>query len=165
MENLLASVSGKPLTLDERKVLSIDLASQILTAAENEQTKEEKRRMQELARMMHDPVGKAFTTMMTDQCFRSNDSARIAAQMTYLLEQFGIPKFLGLFKRAGLRIFRSFGSSFPTFFVPIAREFLRKETAKVIIPGESRALSRHIRKRRAEGVRLNINHLRRSYFG
>ncbi len=45
-----------------------------------------------IARMMADPNGKAFTTSMTDQCFRSSDSARVADQLVFLIKKFGIPK-------------------------------------------------------------------------
>ena len=57
----------------------------------------------QLPRMMHDPRGKAFTTSMTDECFRSKRYTRVADQMVYLLNQFGIPRYLDPIKRFAAR--------------------------------------------------------------
>ncbi len=62
--------------------------------------------------MMRDPRGKAFTTTMTDQCFRSKKSSRVAHQMIYLLNQFGIPRYLDSSKRLSLAAFQLFGRTF-----------------------------------------------------
>jgi len=42
---------------------------------------------------------------------------------------------------------------------------LRRETRTVILPGEKKALSSHMRKRRAQGVRLNLNYLGEAILG
>lgn len=164
-KKLIESVQNSPLSLEERKKLSIELAALILEEAENSHTPKERKTQAELARMMGDPMGKAFTTAMTDQCFRSNNYKRIANQMVFLLSKFGVPKFLSWFKRLQLSVFQKFGSVFPSFFVPLATYFLRKQTRSVIIPGEKGPLSRHIHKRKQEGIRLNLNHLGEAILG
>src|SRR5580658_2196996 len=95
----LEAVRGKTLTLDQREKTAVELAGDMLREANRTITFSEKRVQAELARMMRDPKGKAFTMFMTDQCFRSHRSPRVANQMIYLLNQFGIPNYLDFMKR------------------------------------------------------------------
>ncbi|MGE5196389.1 MAG: bifunctional proline dehydrogenase/L-glutamate gamma-semialdehyde dehydrogenase, partial [Anaerolineae bacterium] len=164
-KELLGSVRGKTLSLEEREKAAITLAAHMLREATHVQTRKERKVQAQLARMMHDPIGKAFTTSMTDQCFRSHRSPRIANQMIYLLGELGVPRYLDFFKRFQLAAFQMFGSIFSYLFVPLAIQRLRKETSAVILPGEPAALSEHMKKRREEDVRLNLNHLGEAILG
>jgi RHH-type transcriptional regulator, proline utilization regulon repressor / proline dehydrogenase / delta 1-pyrroline-5-carboxylate dehydrogenase len=161
----LESVKGKRLSFLEREKRAVHLAAHILVEANRTQTAREKKRQFELARMMQDPIGKAFTMKMTDECFRSRRLARVADQMIYLLEQFGIPRYLSYFKRLQLSAFKEMGLSLSYPLVPLARWSLRRATATVILPGEGRALTKHMHARRTQGVRLNINHLGEAILG
>lgn len=156
---ILESVRAKPQSIGERKRLSIELAAAMLSEATRTMTAHEKAIQQQLSRLMHDPVGKAFTTAMTDQCFRSSSNKRIADEMVYLLNQLGVPHYLDGLKKAELTVFKLLGPTLAQFLVPLATKKLRKETERVILPGEPAILSKHLKERRAEGVRQNINHL------
>lgn len=155
----LTEIRGKSLSLEERIQLVSQLAALLLQDAKSHQTASEKRVQKNLARMMKDPVGKAFTTMMTDQGFRSQKPSRIADQICYLLGTMGIPKYLSWNDRIKLKAFKLLAKIFPMLFVPVTRYFIRRETASVIMPGEERPLKRHILQRMEEGVRINLNHL------
>ncbi len=156
---ILDSVRDKPQTLQERKRLSFDLAALMLREAVRTMTRQEKSVQEQLSRMMEDPVGKAFTTAMTDQCFRSTNNWRVADQLIHLLNQYGVPQYLDWFKRSELYAFRSLGSKLAQFLVPLATASLRSETSRVILPGESEPLNKHILERKAQDVQLNFNHL------
>lgn len=162
---LLESLKGKILTPGERQKLAVDLAASMLEEANRIQTRSEKKRQAELARMMQDPRGKAFTTYMTDECFRSRKAPRVADQMVYLLNQFGVPRYLSREKRFSLIAFQALGKHLSYLLVPMARWILRRQTKTVILPGEKLALKNHMQKRRAEGVRLNLNHLGEAILG
>lgn len=156
---LLDSVRNKPQSLHERKRLSLDLAALMLRESIRTMTYREKFLQEQLARLMNDPLGKAFTTALTDECFRSSNPKRIADQMTYLLHRFGIPGYLDWIKKTELFLFRSLGPQLSRYLVPLATHSLRKEVASVILPGERKPLTEHIQKRINQGVRLNLNHL------
>ncbi len=156
---------GSTLSHQEQIDLSIELASLILSSAEHFQTKEEKQQQKNLAQMMSDPIGKIFTMAFTDQSFRSHKPGRICNQMLYLLNEYGIPKFFSPWKKIQLKAFRSLAATFPSIFVPFAVKALRKETSQVIIPGEKKPLLSHIKKRKEEGLRLNINFLGEAILG
>ncbi|MEI8300465.1 MAG: bifunctional proline dehydrogenase/L-glutamate gamma-semialdehyde dehydrogenase [Chlamydiota bacterium] len=161
----ILSVKGKNLAIEERAHLATELAAFILMSADHFQTKDEKKQQQNLAKMMEDPIGKVFTTAFADQSFRPHSLYRIARQMVYLLEYFGIPECFSSFQRLQLQLFKAFGLTFPALLVPLAIKALRKETAKVIIPGEKKALLAHIHKRKEEKIRLNLNHLGEAILG
>lgn len=156
---ILDSVKGKPQTVAERKRLAIELAAVMLRDASRTMTTSEKALQAQLSRLMRDPIGKGFTTAMTDQCFRSSVNWRVADQMIYLLQQLGIPQYLDWLKRGELFVFKALGISFAQYLVPIAIKALRKQTEQVILPGEPPLLTKHLQERKAEGVRQNLNHL------
>jgi RHH-type proline utilization regulon transcriptional repressor/proline dehydrogenase/delta 1-pyrroline-5-carboxylate dehydrogenase len=162
---ILDTAKGKILTIGQRQKLAVELAALMLEEANKIQTRSEKKRQAELARMMRDPRGKAFTTTMTDQCFRSKKTGRVAHQMIYLLNQFGIPRYLDWSKRLSLAAFQYMGRALSPIFVPMATWILRRQTRMVILPGEKHALAKHMHKRRKEGVRLNLNHLGEAILG
>ncbi|HSX37668.1 MAG TPA: proline dehydrogenase family protein [Chlamydiales bacterium] len=156
---ILNQVKGRPLTLAERKKIAIELAALMLHEAESTMTAQEKKTQQQLAKLMHDQAGKAFTTAMTDQCFRSHVHRRVADQMIYLLNRTGIPQYLDWVKQGELYFFKSLPLSIAQFLVPIATYTLRKETGKVILPGESAVLNKHLQERKKQAIKLNLNHL------
>lgn len=164
-KELLSSVKNKHLSLEERIKLTKELASYILETSLHFQTSKESKQQESLAVMIKDPIGKPFTNALIDQVFRSKSPERVANQMIFLLDYFGIPEFLPLFKKLSLKLFRLFGEKVPNLLVPLFMIFLRKQTSRFIIPGEGNKLASHIKKRKEEGIRLNINHLGEAVLG
>lgn len=164
-EQLIASVKGQHLSVQERKDKAIELAGYMITEANLTQTNDEKRIQGQLARMMDDSCGKVFTTCMTDQCFRSDRSPRVANQLTYLIKKFGVPSYLSWDRKLGLTAFRYLGSLAPSISVPLTKMMMRKETSTVILPGEDKQLAQHMKLRKKEKVRINLNHLGEAILG
>lgn len=162
---ILSDAQGKNLSLEQREKLAVELASNMLKEANRTITWSEKLIQAELSRMMRDPTGKVFTTSMTDQCFRSHKNSRVADQLVYLLQQLGVPRYLGWTKRFALNAFQMIGKALSWLLVPLSTFSLRKATAKVILPGEKSALKKHMEHRRTEAVRLNLNHLGEAILG
>lgn len=161
----LEQSKNKKSSLEERERDSIELAALMLQEASHAQTHKEKQKQKQLSRMMNDPRGKAFTTSMTDQCFRSQTPSRVANQLSHLLRLFGIPKYLDFGKRCQLSAFQVFGPLMAPVLIPLVTFMLRKETSSVILPGEPKALSKHMKMRRKQGVRINLNHLGEAILG
>lgn len=164
-KHILDSINGKTLSVEQRREKAIDLAGLMLREANRKQTYFEKRAQEELARMMDDPKGKAFTTYMTDQCFRSHTPARAADQLEFLISQFGIPNFLSIPKKIQLFCFHLLGKSLSTLTIPFVKHALRKQTQSLILPGEPKQLSKHLQRRREQGIRVNLNHLGEAILG
>lgn len=164
-KSLLAAAHGQTMSPEKRSQVAVELAALMLQEAQATQTAEEKEMQAQLSRMMQDPKGKLFTTCMTDQCFRSNDTSRVADQLTFLLKKFGIPRFLSGWRRFQLFVFKWLGKPFHAFLVPLVREMLYQETSRVILPGEPEEMTKHLKERREEGVRINLNHLGEAILG
>jgi len=161
----IALAATQPMQNVERTAAAIELAALMLTQAQATQTLFEKTLQAQISRMMNDSMGKAFTTAMTDQCFRSNNPKRVANQLVYLMYEYGVPRYLSFTKRVQLLAFKHIGELFSCILVPLTKRMLRQETSTVILPGEPEALIKHMQRRRKEGVRINLNHLGEAILG
>lgn len=156
---------GKTANGEERCDAAIAIAALILQEAQQDLTLDEIMFENQLGHMMDDPKGKAFTAAMTDQCFRSQNPNRAVDQLTYIIRKFGIPRYLTWEKRLKLTVFKWFGKLFPSFFIPLTKQMIHRETAPFIVTGEERKLSRHLAARRKEKVRMNLNRLGEAILG
>ncbi|HEY5657109.1 MAG TPA: proline dehydrogenase family protein, partial [Myxococcota bacterium] len=159
LRDLLAAFEGDAL---ER---AIALARYLQTRAAALQTREEKRQQAELERMLQSPEDRATLIQMTDQAFRARSPRRAAEQLTHILDVQGVPRFFGPVDRAMLRGFQSFGEHLPGVSMPLVKGKMRGETANVILPAEEEHLSEHLEKRRAHGIRMNVNLLGEALLG
>lgn len=164
-QSMIAAAKGKSLSLDERIDQAIALAALLIEEAHRIQTPAEKLHDRQLSGMIHDPVGKVFTTTLTDQCFRSHRQKRIADQIVHVIHHLGIPRYLPLSQKIALQAFAVLGKTFSSLAVPLTIQMLRNQTKNVILPGEKKALAEHMEKRRQEGVRINLNHLGEAILG
>src|SRR5947207_12987696 len=115
--------------------------------------------------MMADPHGKELTIALADQAFRSRRPARIADQLAYLLERYGVPRYMDWWERVALLLGGAMAHYLPSLVVPPIVNRLRHETQNVILPGEEEDLRRYLEERRRAGMRLNLNQLGEAILG
>jgi len=144
---------------------AIELARRLQERATELQTPQERRQQAELDRMIQSPADKATLLQLTDQAFRSSTPRRSADQLTHILDVQGIPRFFSPLDRTLLRGFQSFGGYLPGVAVPLVKEKMHHETANVVLPAEPELLSDHLRARREQGVRMNVNFLGEAVLG
>ena len=154
------SIGGQPIA--ER---AIKLAAHLLRDAISLQTPQERRQQAELDRMVESAEDKATMVEMTDQAFRTHTPARVADQLTHLLDVQGVPRFFNPVEQAMLKGFQSFGEYLPGVAVPLVKEKMRRETANVILPAEPELLADHLQARQAHGVSMNVNLLGEAILG
>ena len=145
--------------------LAIQLARRLQQRAADLQTPQERRQQAELDKMIRNPGDKVTLMQMTDEAFRSRAPQRAAEQLIHILDVQGIPRFFSTMERAMLRGFQSFGGYLPGVAMPLVREKMQQETANVILPAETELLGRHLRDRRAENLRMNVNYLGEALLG
>ena len=138
---------------------ALDFAQALQLRATELQTPAERRQQAELDRMLQTPTDKATLVQLTDQAFRARSSARVVDQFTHILDVQGVPRFFSPLDRAMLRGFQTFGGWLPGVSVPMVKEHMQQETANVILPAEPELLTEHLRQRREQGVRMNVNFL------
>jgi len=126
---------------------------------------EEKRRYRQLARLVANADDKVILTALMDQCFRSRDARRVSDQMCHLLSAHGIPRFFSLTEKALIHLFLRVGRFVPGRTVPRIVAKMRADSRHAIISGEPAALEAYLQQRRAEGLRVNVNHLGEEVLG
>ncbi|MCA9239828.1 MAG: bifunctional proline dehydrogenase/L-glutamate gamma-semialdehyde dehydrogenase, partial [Planctomycetales bacterium] len=151
--------------LAARVQLALHVARRLQTRAAQLQTPAERRQQAELDRMMQNPGDKATLVQLTDQAFRSGVWGRAADQFIHVLDAQGIPRFFSPIERTMLRGFQSFGAYLPGVAMPLVKEKMQHETANVVLPAEPELLKEHLKRRRAEGVRMNVNQLGEALLG
>ena len=144
---------------------AVQLAGELLQAAQMTQTGGEKRQAAKIGRMLTDPAGKQFTIAMSDRAFRSKRAPRAAKQIEQLLKRYGTPRYLAAWERMALKVGAVFGRMLPQITVPQIANQVRRETERVILPGEDRPLTRYISQRTEAGIRLNLNQLGEAILG
>ncbi|MBW2242161.1 MAG: proline dehydrogenase family protein, partial [Deltaproteobacteria bacterium] len=144
---------------------AVALARRIQERANQLQTPGERRQQAEFDRMLQHPADKATLVQMTDQTFRSKAARRSAEQLTHILDVQGVPRFFSPIDRTLLRGFQSFGTYLPGVAMPLVKEKMKEETANVVLPAEPELIAAHLRARREEGVRMNVNFLGEAILG
>ena len=144
---------------------AVALARKLQQRACDLQTPQERRQQAELDKMIQRPEDKITLVQMTDQAFRTATPRRSVDQLIHILDVQGIPRFFSPIDRALLRGFQSFGGYLPGVAVPLVKEKMQQETANVILPAEPEELGKHLRARRDEGVRMNVNFLGEALLG
>jgi len=128
-------------------------------------TQEEKGIQEQMLRLVTHPMDKVTLTRLIDVSFRSEDPTRVADQVRALLKAHGVPDFFSRVEKLLVQMFLGLGWHFPALSVPKIIEKMRQSSSRAIIPGESEALHAHLQKRKAQGVRMNINHLGEAVLG
>ena len=161
----LLDSQSKNVSIEKRAELAVELTALLLQAKKLIETRSEKKREAALSKLMQNSKAKAFASIVTDSCFRSKDAARIANQFNYLLKHFGPPPFLHFSERFLLKAFQLLSAYLPKTCIFLLQQFLRKETAMVILPGEEDALCQYLKKRKEDAVRVNLNRLGEAILG
>jgi len=157
--------TGDVVIAEDRARRAVELAEALLREARAQQTGEEHAQARKLARMMADPHGKELTIALADQAFRSRRPERIADQLAYLLERYGVPQYMDWWERVALLLGGAMAHYLPSLVVPPIVARLRQETQNMILPGEEEDLRRYLDERRHAGVRLNLNQLGEAILG
>ncbi|BCX50378.1 1-pyrroline-5-carboxylate dehydrogenase [Haloferula helveola] len=144
---------------------AVELARELLEEAKRTRRIGERLQSRQLAAMMDDAPGKAFTFAMADQVFRPPSEARKARRFRDLIEDYGAPVYLPTPARVAMCVGGAASAVAPEIVMPQVAEQLRRESASVILPAESERLSKHIARRRKAGMRLNLNQLGEAVLG
>jgi len=165
IQSQLAKIKNQKLNDEELAELAVDLAAEILTVANKGQKISERYQGWKMARMMKDPMGKTLTLALADQVFRPNTHSRSASQFRYLIDEYGIPTYLPLHEQIAMRAGSLASAVAPEIVMPAVTTKMRTESDGVILPSEDDHLKPHLRKRRKQRTRMNINQLGEAILG
>lgn len=146
---------------------AVELAASLAAsaAADGRITRAQRRRSGRMARLMEDPRGTSFTLALTDEVLRIDDRRRAALRFRSLVEDGGLPSFLGPVDRLLLKAGATLAPRLPGVVMPLVERRLRAESGGVILPAERGPLARHIARRTAAGFDLNVSLLGEAILG
>ena len=144
---------------------AIEVARELQTRATTIQTAEERRQLAELDGMLQRPDDKVTVTQLTDQAFRPESARRGIDQFLHILETRGVPQFFPWLDRLALAALPFFGRLFAGIAFPLAKQKMRRESSRVILPAEDPLLEPHLHRRREAGLRVNVNILGEALLG
>ena len=136
---------------------AIDLAEKWQERASEKISSFEKRFHEKMQKMFARPMDKVLLIDLMDQCFRTKSSARVADQIEYIFDKYGMATFFSTPEKFLIYLFRNVGVYLPDISVPLFIKSVRDETDTVVLKGEEDPLNAHLQKRKAEGTRVNIN--------
>ncbi len=144
--------------------ISIRLAEDLIALASVKASRAERQRMKEFANLLDDDEGKEFVSALTDEVLRVGEPQRASHLFTDLVARTDL-RFASVTDRALLTSARWFANPFPRLVMSLVRQRIRRESKFVVVPAEDPDLARHIQRRRADGMRLNLNVLGEAVLG
>jgi RHH-type transcriptional regulator, proline utilization regulon repressor / proline dehydrogenase / delta 1-pyrroline-5-carboxylate dehydrogenase len=162
-KQLLRASSGSPQGRGARAERACELAALLLAVSQQNTAEADRARARMLGRMMRDPRGQQFTTALTDRLYRSSDDARVLDQLAYLLGRDGLPQYMRVHERLGLRAARALAPLRPPGLARAVRARVRSESRSVLLDADQ--LAAHLSARHREGVRVNVNKLGEALLG
>ena len=143
---------------------AVRLAETLVTQASLAASRAERRRLKRFASLLNNDAGKIFVSALTDEVLRVRDPRRAADQFTDLVAKTDL-RFATISDRALLRIASQIAAWLPRLVMALVRARIRLEATHVVVPAEDSAFARHVRRRRAQGLRLNVNVLGEAVLG
>ncbi|AFL67696.1 proline dehydrogenase family protein [Sulfurospirillum barnesii] len=108
-------------------------------------------------KMLSHPQDKLFLIELMDQSFRSKNPTRVANQIAYLFSKYKMASFFTSSERFLVFLFLNAGIYMPQISIPLFVNTIREDTKTVVLKGEEEPFNAHLRQRKNEGTRLNVN--------
>ncbi|MFR9853939.1 proline dehydrogenase family protein [Corynebacterium striatum] len=139
---------------------AITRAHSWLRASEGEQDKG----TEQLAQLLRDSEGVAFTMDFVDRVMRPEDDKVAANALKKITQQFD-PAFLGLINGTLVGMGGFFGPILPNLVMPLARLRMRQMVGHLVLDAESESLDKMLDKAAESGEHLNLNLLGEAVLG
>lgn len=122
-------------------------------------TKTEKNEQHMYGTMVTTPSDKKFIVRMLDETSQVRDTQKLALRVKELIDQYGIPKFLGAGDHFLFWMYQKFAYKplFNWLAVPIIKWRLRRDTSRVIIDAARPHLTQHLATRFEQHIGQNVN--------
>ena len=122
-------------------------------------TKTEKNEQHMYGTMVTTPSDKKFIVRMLDETSQVRDTQKLALRVKELIDQYGIPKFLGTGDHFLFWMYQKFAYKplFNWLAVPIIKWRLRRDTSRVIIDAARPHLTQHLATRFEQHIGQNVN--------
>ncbi len=144
---------------------AIDLVERWLARAHDQETATDRDTMDQLAGLIDDPDGVAFTMRFVDRVVRPDDNRVAADQLVGLINDGRLPGFLTRLDRLLLRSGALVAPVLPWLVMPLARRRMRQLVGHLVVDADSEPLREHLSFRRSQGFEQNVNLLGEAVLG
>jgi len=158
-KSLLLGVQGRELLPSQLAQHAVQLAATLLKLATVYRSSDEGVRLALLGRMMDDPAGQAFTTLLADRALRTTSAELCVGQAQYLLSELGAPEYLSRFDQLKLSALRNLGGLAPELAARGMRQRIQDQANAYVLTGDSKRLAEYITQRSHQHISVNVNHL------
>lgn len=150
--------------IDATAITSVAQARNLIHTAETLRTRGEKANRKRFARLFRDPQALEVTITLTDEVMRIHSTKEAVAIFARAASRASIRGF-GFFNAVGLRMLRILARVLPRAVIALVHQRVRALSRGMILPYEAPALTKILRQREKEGIRLNINVLGEAVLG
>ena len=137
---------------------AVELARTLLSESLDDTTPSERRRLARLGALLADPDGREMIFALTDQVVRIESPQRAADRFADVVRRHPT-RAVGRLDRLMLRAGAVVAPRLPRIVMPLVVRRIRHETRGIVLPADDPAFANHLRRRRDDGVRLNVNPL------
>ena len=125
----------------------------------------ERRRRSRIGNLVADETSRRFLLELTDEVLRIHTARRAARRLARLVATYPRVAMAGRSDRLALRAAALCADVAPRPVVALATARLRRELGTLVLPAEDRPLAKHLGRRRAQGMRVNVNLLGEAVLG
>jgi len=143
---------------------AVSRARSILTDADRLRDRRSRYNQRRFERLLKDPDAVAVTMSLTDEVMRISDPKRATRALRRAADK-ASTRGLGIKDANGVKFIAAISPLLPRFVMRIVEWQVRGAATGIILPAESEPLAKHLQKRKADGVRLNINVLGEAVLG
>ncbi len=143
---------------------AVERARSILTDADRLRDRRGRYNQRRFQRLLEDPDAVSVTMSLTDEVMRISEPKRAARALRRAAHKASM-KGLGVKDANGVKFIAALSPFLPRFVMGLVEWQVRAAATGIILPAEEKPLAAHLRKRHADGVRLNINVLGEAVLG
>jgi RHH-type proline utilization regulon transcriptional repressor/proline dehydrogenase/delta 1-pyrroline-5-carboxylate dehydrogenase len=152
--------ASSPPVLDDAALAAeaVELARSLLARSLAGAARGERRRQARMGRMLADPGARELIFALTDEVLRVDDPALAARRFAAIVAAHPTTA-VGVLDRLLLRSGAVVAPLLPRLVMPLVSRRVKAETRGIVLSSADPAFADHVRTRRAQGVRLNVNPL------
>jgi RHH-type proline utilization regulon transcriptional repressor/proline dehydrogenase/delta 1-pyrroline-5-carboxylate dehydrogenase len=144
---------------------AVEVAECLFQLADGYTSAADRRRQARVAQLLTDPEGQLFSIFLTDRVAHDASGRHAVAQLEYLSERLGVPRYMRASERGLIRLARSLGGLAPRTVGSLLLRRIRAEVEGLVFSLRGGALERYLEERRQQGVEVNLNHLGEEVLG
>jgi RHH-type proline utilization regulon transcriptional repressor/proline dehydrogenase/delta 1-pyrroline-5-carboxylate dehydrogenase len=151
-------------SIDPLADVSVARVHALLLESDKLRTREEVASRRRFSRLFRDPTAIEVTITLTDEVMRIHSLRRSSNIYRRAAAKASVQGF-GRVNAVGLKLLAAFSRVAPSIVIATVARRIRKYSRDLILPAETEALHRHLRRRARDGIALNINVLGEAVLG